>query len=818
MPRPRKTTAEIENEVNKYGYYFIDGVTNYRNYDTRMTLYDAQTNQNVNLSLRQLRYRIRTNKRSEYDVFNILNEYKTQPAPTPRTREDRYRDFVQIEQIMNVPVTAPDERTMSGFDRFARKFDKYPRFANLSISSKNEAYMEHQQLTRLLSAKRKFSVDLSQTNNKSLWLFSFVEAIQAVKKRMNKRIKIKVQDVDGHVHFYTLSLDTIDYFKALLEGKTRQEIHTSLDDIYDNQEDWLKLDIIFEDFSGHHGGFFPFINKLKSLDLSKFGIYNEINYENYKNNCFIDALINSGKFNEEQIKLIKSSVYTRLISLCYIQEMCDLMKINVTVRIPNEEDNKTSAKIFKSKDKANVDVVMMLYYDHFMINDNIYCTEYYIEHHEEIDAKYATDMTRFTIYNDNGDKRRSKMNIIRLIKCLRKNNLLEPIPDEEQMNIARMYKHFKYTPTEIIPEYFRPIIFKDKNDKQCDLLNDKLENNGYKLFGEKIEDKRILNNLYNQLQNVIDDLGVEVRARNYNKFPELMNKIMFEFGCFENVYEMAQPVANNIRSTLIFPRPHTADDKPFYSNKKLYYVDINSAYLSVIDGIPTGRCNVNGTYENMTREHSSRGYDVSLNTKIVELIKKLYNIRKSHKNNTIKKCLKLMMASCWGSSIKRNRLFERKIVNDENQKEQIINKNINHVMEYDENTISILKSITFNYSYPQFAQRVLENYHKKMDEVRKLVTPFYENIDAILITQSDYEKLIDNGLVGDELGKFKIERVFTEIAIASPRKYVATLENGEKFIHLAHKDVNSDVSPRGSKSRYDSFVDDVKNNSSTTIY
>jgi len=257
----------------------------------------------------------------------------------------------------------------------------------------------------------------------------------------------------------------------------------------------------------------------------------------------------------------------------------------------------------------------------------------------------------------------------------------------------------------------------------------------------------------------------------------------------------------------------------------LYYVDINSAYLSVIDGIPTGKefvefqaepCNTDGNYE---KAHGAEGKaQINLNTKIVELIKRMYEIRKSHNNTTIKKCLKLMLASCWGSSIKRNRIFKRVYAKDEQHKEAIINKNINHVMEYDENTIVMLKSITFNYSYPQFAQRVLENYHKKMDEVRKLVTPFYENIDAILITQSDYEKLIDNGLVGDELGKFKIERVFTEIAIASPRKYVATLENGEKFIHLAHKDVDSDVSPRGSKSRYDSFVDDVKNNSSTTIY
>ena len=61
------------------------------------------------------------------------------------------------------------------------------------------------------------------------------------------------------------------------------------------------------------------------------------------------------------------------------------------------------------------------------------------------------------------------------------------------------------------------------------------------------------------------------------------------------------------------------------------------------------------------------------------------------------------------------------------------------------------------------------------------------------------------GYVGNELGKFKIEHVFTEIGITSSRKFVATLEDGTKLIHCPKKDID-----------YDAFINEIKNNNYTT--
>ena len=161
------------------------------------------------------------------------------------------------------------------------------------------------------------------------------------------------------------------------------------------------------------------------------------------------------------------------------------------------------------------------------------------------------------------------------------------------------------------------------------------------------------------------------------------------------------------------------------------------------------------------------------------------------------------MTSSWGSSIKRNRMFK---VSKPKDKEAYIAQHINYVCEYDSKTVKEIKSISFQYSYPQFARVVLENYHKKMEQIKSMCKVYYENIDAILIDEDDYNKIVNAGLVGNNLGMFKIEHVFNEIAISSSRKFVAILEDGSKLIHCPKKNID-----------YDAFVNEVKNNVYTTF-
>ena len=96
MPRgiPRLTDEEVRNRIEKYGYFIIDNKP-YRNQDTPMNLYDAQLGKNVKLSLRDIKYRINTGKRAEFDIYNVLNN---QPVP-PQYRQSAELGYTFSQQV-----------------------------------------------------------------------------------------------------------------------------------------------------------------------------------------------------------------------------------------------------------------------------------------------------------------------------------------------------------------------------------------------------------------------------------------------------------------------------------------------------------------------------------------------------------------------------------------------------------------------------------------------------------------------------------------------------------------------------------------------
>lgn len=113
--------------------------------------------------------------------------------------------------------------------------------------------------------------------------------------------------------------------------------------------------------------------------------------------------------------------------------------------------------------------------------------------------------------------------------------------------------------------------------------------------------------------------------------------------------------------------------------------------------------------------------------------------------------------------------------------------------------VDTVNSFVPHFTTPQFALDILTNFNKKIDEISKIVNVYYFNIDSILIDESDYNKLNELGYINDNLGGFKIEHVFTEIAIKSSKIFVGTLIDGCKFYHCANKNVD-----------YNSFIREVR--------
>lgn len=243
---------------------------------------------------------------------------------------------------------------------------------------------------------------------------------------------------------------------------------------------------------------------------------------------------------------------------------------------------------------------------------------------------------------------------------------------------------------------------------------------------------------------------------------------MYEFGCYDGVYESSDLDNIKLRNSIKYPRPHSDynGEKPFeIIGDKLYYIDMNSSYMSFINGIPTDLTMKNRNYQ------------------INKLINMMYNYRKKVKETYPKLAItiKFLMNSCYGYSLRKPKHYKRKYstnVNGYLDKYQPFIFAIHNTNGDNEGFVNSKASFVPDYNTIQFGADILNNYHNFMNKIRNTVSVIYENIDAILISEDDYNKLKDLGFIGDKLGQFKIEHIFTSFKYISSRKWYAECEDG----------------------------------------
>ena len=75
-----------------------------------------------------------------------------------------------------------------------------------------------------------------------------------------------------------------------------------------------------------------------------------------------------------------------------------------------------------------------------------------------------------------------------------------------------------------------------------------------------------------------------------------------------------------------------------------------------------------------------------------------------------------------------------------------------------------------------------------MNAIKSLISKvYYSKVDSLLIDENDYNILKDNNLIGNALGQFKIEYIFTEIYIKSANNYIAKTIEGKYIYHINNK-------------------------------
>ena len=199
----------------------------------------------------------------------------------------------------------------------------------------------------------------------------------------------------------------------------------------------LGQEIDIEVYRKHRGGFFAYV-PLIPVHLEKFGIFNTINKRNYKDNCFIQACIQSNVLTPEEIDALRSFIRTKEVPRAKVREIADFIKCNFYVKYLDETKTSTKHQIEyymnTTKGKNGKDygrmIEMLLFRDHYMINDTVKMTPYYIEHYEDIQKQFPKMPVeeQMLIINAKGEKTTSKgyklpQILMTLVKC----NRLRPI-------------------------------------------------------------------------------------------------------------------------------------------------------------------------------------------------------------------------------------------------------------------------------------------------------------------------------------------------------------------------------------------------------
>ena len=68
-----------------------------------------------------------------------------------------------------------------------------------------------------------------------------------------------------------------------------------------------------------------------------------------------------------------------------------------------------------------------------------------------------------------------------------------------------------------------------------------------RMFGQAIPGDQH-NDYLDKFQKVIDSFNVKINVREAPSYTHLMERLMYETGCFDNVYEIAGPIADRIRA------------------------------------------------------------------------------------------------------------------------------------------------------------------------------------------------------------------------------------------------------------------------------
>ena len=787
MPK-RLNTEDVKAIFERYGYTVPDNFV-YLNNSTSIRVYDEQENTYKDMTYKKLQYQIKKG-RSEMETDPFMNMALSEIGPRtrdgfidmmnmalsetgPRTREGFY-------DLINTPLS-DEELPRSQLERYEKRFGK--NFMRETEETKNNVMQLANEIIKKLIKKQSFSLSPKGENGVHSivdFLYALSHAMKIAVPRIDKNIIMTILDNKGHTQYARVNQNTIDMLDWVLEDK-EYEINDSGDPILESLSNFKSIAFDFRNISKGKrivGAFFPYYNN-SDIDLTPYGIYKR--GEVIRESCLLTAFRSSGLLDDEQLNLLSSFLKTKLIPREELKHISNLFNIRISCRV-HYDTGKTSTNEYG--EKYGKTLKLHIIEDHYILDKDVNATVFYVKNYAKInnDERFVNHPRKMMV--SRLDKNRYEFSkkgctINRIIDAMIENKLLEPMTDEEKRYLqydecSGLFRDYRKNKSITVKckEAIRQINIKDK--KRIPITFSKP--NKF-LFGYDVKDEEIHQRLH-ELQRLVDSLNLRhnIDVSLYHHFSELMQKIMYEYGCLDDIYEFSGNVSQKIRSELQFPKIIWSEG---HFKGKLYYIDQAGAYMSSVTSIPSGMPDDDGNFK-------------SENTKIKELIEHLYDIRMKAKKIGMDKLattIKYMMNSSWGYSMKKPKLIKHRFVKDV---DEYVKKFDPFIIKYKytcgrSGYVDRINPYVESYSYPQFARSVLNTFNAKMKELCNKVNVLYSKTDSALIYENDYKKLLSENWIGEKLGLFKVEHIFTEVYVKSAEKWIGKNEDGTYFYHMSKK-------------------------------
>ena len=666
------------------------------------------------------------NTKSKYRVFDILNnKYVKISVQTLKYNIKTGKRPLWEEPPM---LSNNDPEYFDGIDRFNQ------RIPDLPADHQRQTFNEHQNIIRRIQRKQNFTYlfDQSDSDVRNNQMRGIILALQNALPRVfpTHNIRLKLTTTSGLERYFHINPTSLeDLWEIFSPVNPDFSVEDSAGNFALSNDDYAQIDFVFK--APTHGrqvaaGFYPFVN-VSNQDLSRYGIYKEDEIEKAIEPCLITAFRSSNIMSTEEMNQLTEMVNTREFPQIYLKNIAEHFKINIYVR--KYFDNGKTSHVEFNPVGANRNIKLMIVNNHYMLYEQLAKNKFSYALIKQASVKPFTNKHFERVYKE----------------IVFPNNSHK----YKTYNAARLIKRLPPTPKPMSPDYRSKV------------------KHGAHLFGYQPEDFEIEQRL-EELQDFVDTIPTKTRinVRKYFKFSHLMQRIMYEYGCFDDVYEIAGELRDNIRNELVFPKRDLIVSE---INEKCYYLDFNGAYSSFMTHIPTGP-NANG----------------APNTKITELIRFMYDKRIEMRsiNPKLSKTIKFIMNSCYGTSIQKPKIIKHKYSTNingtiSNQGDFVISTESGN-----EGFVNIIQPYVEHYSHPHFAKVILDGFQQKVQEIKSIVNVLFQNIDAFIVNESDYNKLVELGYVHPtELGKLKVEHVFKSVQFYSKMKWIGINEDNSEFRH-----------------------------------